>query len=114
MNNYRLVIYFITILILSCGTPPNGWEGSDETSSDKASCSEGQTMDCNGVCGGSAIEDCNGVCNGSGVMYDVNDGIVSYDSPYNYCCPSGQVVQCYAEMSASGYFYVCSPDECYD
>ena len=120
MNNYRLVVYFITILILSCGTPPCGWEGSDDTNCQNVvtGCPDGQvadcngecggaaTIDCEGVCGGSAYADCDGVCNGPGTFYS---DAATHDET---CCPSGQTSECYCEgMAEPG--TICYPAECW-
>ena len=59
--------------ILDCAGVPNGIAELD----DCGLCTRGTTifefnylMDCEGVCGGSAVEDCTGMCNGSVVLDD--------------------------------------------
>jgi len=133
MNNYRLILYFITILILSCGTPPCGWEGSDDTNCQDVAieCTVGVTADCEGVCGGTATIDCEGVCNGSAGTADcegVCGGTATIDcegvcngpgtlysneaTMEDTCCPSGQTSECYCDGMAMPET-ICYPAECW-
>ena len=67
-----LILSFTLIFLWSCsdgGNNPVSSETEDECALD---------LDCNDVCGGSAVEDCAGICGGSALLSDGNCTNISY------------------------------------
>ena len=96
-----LILSFILIGLWSCsdeGNNPASSEAEDECALD---------LDCNGVCGGSAVEDCAGTCGGSALLSDGNCTNISYIATiqpiFTANCSSCHIASTRNNLSLSNY-----------
>ena len=79
----------LMLFLLSCGSAPEGWEGSQNNDSSN------EEVDCAGVLNGSSVEDCAGVCNGSASTYCARECMNSGEGcdVELFCCASGNITE---------------------